>query len=229
MALHSFPMENNAYKVSGGALVSSISSASVIEDWETGSVSSDWTVDSAGLDVVENNTLNGSHHLHAAAGDEFARLWSFEGDGLPDYYEQGEGALTFLTHTDSQDNHVAGVYYGVVDADHNYFTIHDSGNFELVAKVNGTNSVFASVAATCPADTVLRWEVRWDDGTQGGTQGDHQLDVYDNSDDSEIVSISRTNDTSVEDDAGSLGAGHGVFYNDGTSTWRMDQLQIESW
>jgi hypothetical protein len=203
--------------------------ADVIEGWESGSIGSEWTVDSSGWSVVQRSELEGDYLLESPSADTFARLWSFEGDGLPYYYGKADGALTFDAYypgsTSSTENF--GWYYGVVDSDNNYFTRHGTNGAELIEKVGGSNTEIGSTSLSLSPDTRYRWEVRWDDGSQGGSDGDHELRVI-NTDTGTTEATVSANSTNVEDNAGAEGRGLGVWYSS-DSVKLTDYLRILPW
>lgn len=191
-----------------------------VEGWEDGSIGSAWSDDAGGFTVEQDGSLFGSYNLVGTS--EFDRLWSFEGDGLPEYFQRGaDQTLTFYTRTPVQNQHVAGVYWGVYDADNNYFSRHQDGDFEIVQKVGGSNTTIDTTAATCPADTTLRWEVTWED------PGVHTLTVYDDDTDTEIATVGPVTSTAVADNTGSTGRGLGIWEQEEDANVRFDNFTVD--
>lgn len=189
-----------------------------------------WTVDSGGLTVESNSDLEGSYLLEGEEG--FSRIWSMEGDGLPNYYSRGDGRLVYLSRisdpSSSDTKHQSSLYYGAVDEDNAYFIGHNDGDLRIREKVDGSNNTFAITEdVSLPVDTILRWEIVWDDGTLGGDTGDHTLHVYNHETDSVIATVSG-NSTEVESFTNENGAGHGIWEQLTSGVIQIDDIHYKN-
>lgn len=196
----------------------------LLEDWESGN-HNNWPSGNQGFTVTSDTSMEGSYNLQD--GSSFDSLFSFAGDGLPEYYRRGE-ALAYDMITDTADTATAGLYYGAVDTSNTYFTRYDgAGNLELVEKVGGTNTTIKSNPVSIPANTRLTFELYWDDGNQGGVAGDMLCEIYDNT--GTLLGSTSGNSTSVETSTGANGEGLGWWQNDGTVAKKYDYLRKLQW
>lgn len=215
--------------INGATYLSGNAPRLVIDGWESGSIGSAWTDDTGTYTVAANTSLKGDYLL--ADTTNFDRLWGYEGDGHEEYYHRhNDEALVYYTMTDTADAHTMGMYFGVVDANNNYFVRHFNGNYQIVRKVSGSNTTLDGTAGSVPANTVLRWEIRWDDGTNGdgsGNVGDMRLDVY-NDETGDRISTVTTNSTDVESNTGTVGAGIGIWSDESAQTYH-DLVYKKPW
>lgn len=185
---------------------------------DTGNISQETTTVKEGGSSVKYST--------GSFSDDGA--YSADGDGLPNYFSQGETFRGWVRIDDANVNG-AGFIYGW-EATNDWFRVFlqgESNDVEVYRKdANDSNNTVLDISITngVNADTWYEIKLTWHDGSASGfSQGDHEVDILDTNGDSIDTDLPATgNDTHNANETGV-----GVHAWDGSSTnaffdnWRV--------